>query len=116
MVGNTQLKVIFAIVKVEKASKVLEKAQEAGAEGGTIFYGRGKVKHDKKEFLGIPLEPRKEIMMILIQEKYADQVLQTIRQEGKLDKPGTGLAFVMDVDQVVGLTPYGMDGSNMEEF
>lgn len=64
----------------------------------------------------MPIEPRKEIMMILIQEKYADQVLQTIRQEGKLDKPGTGLAFVMDVDQVVGLTPYGVDGCNIEEF
>ncbi|GAB6056600.1 hypothetical protein JCM15415_19160 [Methanobacterium movens] len=33
MVGNTQLKVIFAIVKVEKASKVLEKAQEARKKG-----------------------------------------------------------------------------------
>ncbi len=116
MAENTQLKVIFAIVKVEKASKVLEKALQAGAEGGTIFYGRGKVKHDKKGFLGIPIEPRKEIMMILIQEKYVDPVLQTIRQTGKLDETGTGLAFVMDVDQVVGLTPYGVDGSNIEEF
>lgn len=110
-----ELQVIFAIVKVEKASEVLDKAQEAGAEGGTIFYGRGKTKHDQQKFLGIPIEPRKEIIMILINKKCADDVLKTVVKAGKLDQPGTGLAFILDVDKVAGIAYEGI-GSLHDEF
>ena len=39
-----------------------------------------------------------------------EQVLEAIKTAGEFDKPGTGIAFVMPVEQVVGLE------SQMERF
>ncbi|QUH22763.1 P-II family nitrogen regulator [Methanobacterium alkalithermotolerans] len=111
-----KFKVIFAIVKAEMASEILEKAYDAGAEGGTIFYGRGKSKHAPEEFLGVPIEPRKEIIMILINEKCATKVLKTVLDAGKLNEPGRGLAFIVNVDAIEGISNYGKTGSLQDEF
>jgi nitrogen regulatory protein P-II 1 len=103
MNNGNPFQIIFAIVEAERGSEILEKAQEAGAEGGTVFYGRGIGVHEHEKILGIPIEPAKEIIMILIKEEIADKVLDAIVSAGKLDKPGKGLAFVMDVFKVAGI-------------
>jgi len=95
--------IIFAIVEMGTASKILEAAENAGAEGGTIFYGRGTGVHEHEKLLGISIEPEKEIIMILINKQIADTVLHTVVSAGKLNEPGKGLAFVMDISKVVGI-------------
>jgi len=101
--SEEEFQIIFAIVEAEKGSEILEKAQEAGAEGGTVFFGRGKGIHEHEKILGIPIEPAKEIIMILIYKSMVDQVLKAIEKAGELSVPGKGLAFVLDVSKVVGI-------------
>ncbi|OPZ71447.1 MAG: hypothetical protein BWY80_01326 [Firmicutes bacterium ADurb.Bin456] len=66
--------------------------------------------HEQKKLLGIPIEPEKDIILTLIHQDKTDTVLKAIVQAGNLEKPGTGIGFVIDVDKVVGIV------SLLEEF
>lgn len=103
MNNGNPFQIIFAVVEAERGSEILEEAQKAGAEGGTAFYGRGTGVHEHEKILGIPIEPAKEIIMILIKKELADKVLNAIVRAGKLDEPGKGLAFVLNVSKVAGI-------------
>lgn len=94
---------IVTIVKKGWAEKVVKAAKQAGARGGTVLGGRGIGIHEQKKLLGIPIEPEKEIILTLIHKDKTDAVLEAIVEAGQLQKPGTGVGFVIDVDKVVGI-------------
>lgn len=96
-------KLIVTIVKKGKADMIVEAARSAGARGGTILHGRGVGIHENKKILGIPIEPEKEIIFTLISEELADQVLCAIIKAGRLNEPGKGIGFIVDVEKVLGV-------------
>lgn len=99
----SSFKLIYVIVEAGKGSKIMNSARDAGAEGGTIYFGRGTSIHEHGKFLGMPIEPEKEVVMILIQESLADQVFRAVVKNGELDTPGKGIAFIIDVNKVAGI-------------
>lgn len=94
---------IVTIVSKGKAEVVVEAAREAGAEGGTILFGRGTGIHERQRIFNIPIEPEKEIVLTLIPEADSERVVQAIRTATDLDKPGNGIAFVLDAKDVLGI-------------
>lgn len=66
--------------------------------------------YTSRKLLGIPIEPEKDIILTLIHQDQTKNVLKAIVQAGQLEKPGTGIGFVIDVDKVVGIV------SLLEEF
>jgi len=96
-------KTIVASVKPDHTDKVVDAAKEAGATGATILPGRGTGIHEAKTFFGLTLEPQSDIILMLIEEHLVHGILKAIVKAGEFDKPGTGMAFVMPVEQVVGL-------------
>lgn len=94
---------IVTIVNKGKADKVVEASKKAGAEGGTIMFGRGTGIHEKARLFGIPIEPEKEIILTLTPTDITDNVLQTIIKDADLNKPGKGIAFVVALDKVAGI-------------
>ena len=44
-----------------------------------------------------------DIILFLLEEHLVPKVLETIGRVGEFDKPGTGIAFVLPVEQVIGL-------------
>lgn len=96
-------KTIVASVKPDHTDKVVEAAKQAGATGATILSGRGTGIHEAKTFFGLTLEPQSDIIMMLIEEHLVPGILDAIVQAGEFTKPGTGMAFVLPVEQVVGL-------------
>ncbi len=96
-------KLIIAPVKTEKTDKVVDAAKKAGATGATIIPARGTGIHEAKTFFGLTLEAQTDIIMLLIEEHTAQDILDAIKIAGEFHKPGTGIAFVLPVDQVVGL-------------
>ncbi len=94
---------IVTIIRRGHAEKVVEAAKEAGAEGGTIICGRGTGIHEKKKIMGLSIEPEKEIVLTLIPEEKCREVLNAIIKAGELDKPATGISFVLDVKEVAGI-------------
>lgn len=96
-------KLIVAIVRRGWSERILNSARKAGARGGTIIGGRGSGIHEQKKLLGIPIEPEKEIILILIHKEKAREVLRAVVEAGQMEKPGTGVGFMLDVEKVVGI-------------
>jgi len=94
---------IVTIVKRGWVEKIVAASKKAGAEGGTIICGRGMGIHEGKKIMGIPIEPEKEVLLTLAPNEISDEVLYAIVEAGKLHRPGTGIAFVIDVKKVAGI-------------
>ncbi|MEM5788882.1 MAG: P-II family nitrogen regulator [Syntrophobacteraceae bacterium] len=94
---------IVTIVNRGYADKAMKASKEAGAEGGTIFFGRGAGIHETKRLLGIPIEPEKEIVLTAVPEEITEKVLAAIIDAVNLNRPGTGVAFVIELKKVAGI-------------
>jgi nitrogen regulatory protein PII len=100
---DIRFELIITIVNRGKAEQVMDAARKEGAEGGTVILGRGTSIHETVKLLGIPIEPAKEIVLTLIDSRKTERVLAAITEAVGLDKPGKGIAFVLDVEKAVGI-------------
>lgn len=98
-----RFKLILASVKAGITDRVVETAKEVGATGATIIPARGTGIHEAKTFFGLSLEAQTDILLFLVEEHLVDKILDAIQEAGEFHKPGTGIAFVMPVEHVVGL-------------
>lgn len=94
---------IVTIVNKGDAEKVVDASKDAGAEGGTIITGRGTGIHEKAKLFNILIEPEKEVVLTLIIKDKSAEVLRAIEHGARLDEPGRGIAFVLDVERTVGI-------------
>jgi nitrogen regulatory protein PII len=97
------LSLIVTIVRKGWGDVVLEASVKAGADGGTVMFGRGAGIHEKQKFLGIAIEPEKEIVLTVTSSGKVDPILEAILRDSDLSKPGMGIAFVVPVEKVVGV-------------
>ncbi len=95
---------IITIVKKGWGDKVLEASTKAGAQGGTVLLGRGIGIHEKQKIMGIPIEPEKEIVLTVVYPDASEAILKQICDTCDLEKPGLGIAFVVPVERVVGVS------------
>ncbi|MCG8688232.1 MAG: P-II family nitrogen regulator [Desulfobacterales bacterium] len=105
-----RFKMILASVKPDVTDGIVDAAKKAGATGATIIPARGTGSHEAKTFFGLTLEVQTDIVMFLVEEHSVTPILDAIKTAGKFHKPGTGIAFVLPVEQVAGLE------SQMEKF
>ncbi|EHQ89778.1 P-II family nitrogen regulator [Desulfosporosinus youngiae] len=98
--GLEGYKLIVSIVNRGKAEKIVDVTHRAGAEGGTVLSGHGTA---VRLLLGISIEPEKEIVLTLVEKDKVQTVLDAIVKEVDLNKPNKGIAFVVSLDQVVGI-------------
>jgi len=96
-------KVIFAALKPDVTDQVLDAAKGCGISGATILPGRGTGMHEAKTFLGLTLEAQTDVVFFLAEEELVQPVMAAIHRAGQLDEHGTGVVFVLDVEQVAGI-------------
>jgi len=94
---------IVTVVNKGFSEIVVEATKKAGAEGGTILFGRGTGIHEQAKLFSIPIEPEKELVLTLIDRKKTSDVLEAIMVDAELNKPGKGISFVLPVDRTVGI-------------
>ena len=92
--------IIYVIVDKGKAEDVIDAANKVGSRGGTIINARGV---EVQKFFSIEIEPEKEEVFIIAKKELKDNIVESIRSHLKIDDPGNGLLFVLDVDEVYGL-------------
>lgn len=97
------LKLIISMVKTKETDKIIDAAKAAGGTGATIIPARGTGIHEAKTFFGLTLEAQTDLILFLLEEALVDSVLSAIYESGRLKDPGTGIAFVVDVDRAIGL-------------
>ena len=107
MTDKIRFKLLVAIVSQGRCSPLVEAAKAAGAEGATIVRGRGTGVHEGAKFLGLPIEPEKDVMLVLVPVGAAEEVLDAMVTAGQLDQPGKGIVFMLDVPRVAGIVHRG---------
>lgn len=115
MPNHNTYQLIVAIVSQGRCPALVTAAKEAGAEGATIIRGRGTGIHESAHFLGVPIEPEKDVLLVLIPREETDTILDAMVSAGRLDEPGKGIAFVLDVPRVEGIAHRGSVLSSVEE-
>lgn len=102
-VQNTMYKAILTVTDKGKAETVIEAANKAGARGATIINARGAGSHEYQKLFAMDIEPEKEMVLIISESTLSDTIVNAIRTEMKIDEPGNGILFIVDVDQAHGL-------------
>lgn len=100
---SEKFKLIVTIIDKGCCEKIIEASKKAGAEGGTIIYGRGTGIREKAKLFSMLIEPEKEIVLTLVTAERANHVLEQIVKDTDLNEPGHGIAFVMDVEATAGI-------------
>jgi len=94
---------IVTIVMKGWGDTVIEASMKAGAEGGTILFGRGVGIHEKKKIMGIPVEPVKEIVLTVVPAEKSESVRREIIKAARLGEPRRGIAFTVPIDHFMGV-------------
>lgn len=104
--AQTKYEVIFCIVNSGYSDDVMDAAKRAGAKGGTIMHARGTAKKDAEIFFNIPIQPEKDVVMLLVSESIKDACLHEIYKSAGLATEGQGIAFSLGVSGVAGLKEF----------
>lgn len=98
-----KFQLIVTIVNKGDCGAVIDSSLDAGAEGGTIINGRGSGIHEKAKLFSFTIEPEKDIVLTLVPADRTEKVLEAIVKATKLNEPGHGIAFVLDVEKTTGI-------------
>ena len=99
-----KFKLIVALVSDEETDLVLQTAREAGATGSTVITSaRGEGLTPAKTFFGLDLESHRDFILLLVEGHLSREILERIAEAGKFERPGTGVAFQIDIEDAVGL-------------
>jgi len=98
-----RFKVILAMVNEKYQDNVIESAKSAGATGVTILNARGEGIHSQKSFLGLTMETQKDMLLFLVEDFIANNIMEAIYEAGQLSEHGNGIAFSLSVDRAIGL-------------
>ncbi|TQV76861.1 P-II family nitrogen regulator [Aliikangiella marina] len=98
-------KMIVVFIEDEKTDAVMDAARKAGATGATVINNaRGEGMTQSKTFFGLNLETQRDVILFLVEEHLSRHIIEEINKVGEFDdKPGTGIAFQIDVEDAVGV-------------
>ena len=102
--NDKEYELIVLIVSEGYASTAMDAAKRVGAGGGTLINGIGLGSEEATKFLGITIEPEKDIVLILVDREEKKKVMEEITNEVGLSHEGRGICFSIPVDNVVGLS------------
>ncbi|NLM52827.1 MAG: P-II family nitrogen regulator [Firmicutes bacterium] len=104
---------IVTIVNGGYFDQVMEVAKKAGATGGTAIHARGLGSKEGMKYLGITIQPEKDLVLIVAPSERKRAIMENILHEFGLNTPGHGICFSLPVDSVMGL---GANLENIEEL
>lgn len=98
-------KLLVALVEDHQTDAILDAARSAGATGATVLnQARGEGIKKTKTFFGLSLDTQRDMVLLLVEEHLSRKILEKIAEVGEFDaKPGTGIAFQIDVEDAVGV-------------
>lgn len=94
---------IVAIVNSGFMDQVMSAAKKAGANGGTVVHARGLGSKEAVKYLGITIQPEKELVLILTTKDKKLAIMESIKHEVGLNTEGTGICFSLPVDSAIGM-------------
>lgn len=94
---------ILTIVNHGHYDQIIEAVRAAGARGGTLLHGRGVANEETAKFLGITLQPEKDILLIIVSHKIKQQVMESINKASGISNNGQGVCVSVPISTALGL-------------
>ena len=90
----------------ELTDRAIEAARARGAKGSTVITSaRGEGLTPKKSFMGLTISGQRDMILFLVEEHHSREILEAIAAACEFEEtPGTGVAFMVDIEDAVGLT------------
>lgn len=101
----TDVRLITCIVQRGLGDIIVNAAQEAGAQGATIFYAKGSGVRERLGILGVAVEVEKEVVNIVVSSEQLETVFNNIYLAGQLDTPGMGFMYVTPLEKAATYIP-----------
>lgn len=101
----TDVRLITCIVQRGLGDAIVHAAQEAGAQGATIFYAKGSGVRERLGTLGVAVEVEKEVVNIVVSSEQLEPVFNNIYLAGQLDTPGMGFMYVTPLEKAATYIP-----------
>ena len=100
-----KFKLIMAMVEDGRTGAVMDAARARGATGATVITSvRGEGLRPEKTFLGLDLSGARDVILFLVAEPRAREILEAIGAAGNFDDdPGSGIALQIEIEDAVGL-------------
>lgn len=103
---SIRYEVVWCIINEGFSEVAMNAAREAGATGGTVLHATGTANAEAEKLFGITVQPRKEIVLILVDSKIKEAVLHNLYSAVGLGTAGQGIAFTFPVSNVVGIKAF----------
>lgn len=101
----TDVRLITCIVQRGLGDTIVNAAQEAGAQGATVFYAKGSGVRERLGILGVAVEVDKEVVNVVVSSEQLDTVFNNIYLAGQLDTPGMGFMYVTPLEKAATYIP-----------
>jgi nitrogen regulatory protein PII len=94
---------VVTIVNSGFFDQVMKAAKKVGASGGTVVHARGLGSKEAMKYLGITIQPEKDLILILTPKDKKLAIMESIMHEVGLNTAGTGICFSLPVDSAIGV-------------
>jgi nitrogen regulatory protein PII len=101
----TDVRLITCIVQRGLGDTIVNAAQDAGAQGATVYYAKGSGVRERLGVLGVAVEVEKEVVNIVVSSDQLDTVFNNIYLAGQLDTPGMGFMYVTPLEKAATYIP-----------
>ena len=98
-----EYELIITIITRGYFQDVKTAALAAGARGGTLIHALGMGAEEAQKFLGIAIQPEKEIILNVVKREDKNKVMSAIAEASGINTQGRGIIFSLPVDCVMGL-------------
>ena len=107
MDSNKDIKMLLIVVNAGFADEAMKIARGEGAKGATILNARGEgIVH--KSFMGITVDSEREMLLILIDGKTAEKIMNAIAEKLGIQSPAQGICFCMPVERTTVINNFPM--------
>ncbi|MBR2926355.1 MAG: hypothetical protein IKC31_02115 [Clostridia bacterium] len=110
-----EYELIITIVTKGNSPDVMAAANAAGARGGTLIHALGLGAQEAQKFLGIAIQPEKDLILNVVHRTEKAKVMKAIGEAAGVNTEGKGILFSLPVDEVLGLRSVTAEERTTEE-
>lgn len=103
IMNDVNYHLIITIVLEGNLELVMNAAKKMGATGGTVIRGRGLGNKEALKLFGFEIEPGREVVLNVVEEKIKNAVMEEITKEVGIKTPGKGVCLSIPVDNIIGI-------------
>jgi len=107
---------IISIITKGHFSEVKAAASAAGARGGTLIHALGLGAEEAQKFLGISIQPEKDIILMVVKREEKVKVMNAIAEVAGINTQGKGIIFSLPVDSALGLSEVEFPNFNLQNI